>query len=53
MIERASALARPNYGHRVAETMPADDRLFCYDCRGCGTTLRSKAGDGCGLACCG
>jgi hypothetical protein len=47
MIELASTLTCPDCGHQAAETMPTDYCLFFYDCLGCGTTLRPKAGDCC------
>ncbi|TGQ31265.1 GDCCVxC domain-containing (seleno)protein [Mesorhizobium sp. M00.F.Ca.ET.216.01.1.1] len=42
-----SILTCPHCGHRVSEVMPTDACRFFYDCKGCGTLLRPKAGDCC------
>lgn len=40
-------LTCPACGHVAVETMPADACIYFYDCRGCRTVLRPKAGDCC------
>ncbi|WP_119681960.1 GDCCVxC domain-containing (seleno)protein [Indioceanicola profundi] len=45
--ELESTLTCPRCGHRETETMPTDACQFFYDCMGCGTLLRAKAGDCC------
>jgi len=42
-----SELTCPNCGHISRETMPTDACIYFYDCAGCGTLLRPKAGDCC------
>lgn len=42
-----SKLTCPQCGHERVETMPTDACWFFYDCHGCGTLLRPKAGDCC------
>ena len=42
-----SAITCPRCGFRRVETMPTDACQFFYECRGCGTLLRPKAGDCC------
>jgi hypothetical protein len=42
-----SELTCPTCGHVQIETMPTDACQFFYDCVGCGTVLRPKAGDCC------
>ena len=46
MIEQ-STITCPGCGHRSTETMPTDACRFFYDCKGCGTRLKPKAGDCC------
>jgi hypothetical protein len=42
-----STIACPHCGTRKTETMPTDACWYFYDCGGCGTVLRPKAGDCC------
>jgi len=42
-----STITCPQCGHRAAERMPTDACQFFYECKGCGTRLKSKAGDCC------
>jgi hypothetical protein len=42
-----STLTCPECGHRALETMPTDACQYFYDCLGCGTVLKPKAGDCC------
>jgi hypothetical protein len=42
-----STITCPSCGHQSAETMPTDACQFFYECKGCGTLLRPKAGDCC------
>ena len=44
---RRSVITCPACGHREAERMPEDACLYFYECRGCRTELRPKAGDCC------
>ncbi len=44
---RDAVLTCPACGHRAQEIMPVDACQYFYDCRGCGTVLRPKAGDCC------
>ena len=37
----------PHCGHKATETMPTDACQYFYDCQGCGTVLKPKAGDCC------
>lgn len=46
MIEQ-SRITCPHCGFVKVETMPADACQFFWDCAGCGTVLRPKAGDCC------
>ncbi|MGF1477617.1 MAG: GDCCVxC domain-containing (seleno)protein [Geminicoccaceae bacterium] len=46
-IELNSTLTCPECGHEATETMPTDACQFFYDCRGCGTLWRPKAGHCC------
>ncbi len=46
-LRRESVLTCPGCGHQSRETMPADACQFFYECKGCGTVLRPKAGDCC------
>ena len=46
-VELASEIACPECGHRKTETMPTDACQFFYQCEGCGSVLRPKAGDCC------
>ncbi|MFC3325026.1 GDCCVxC domain-containing (seleno)protein [Mesorhizobium cantuariense] len=47
MTQLTTTLTCPHCGHRAAETMPVDACQFFYECKGCGTLLRPKAGDCC------
>ena len=40
-------LTCPACGHRKAERMPTDACQYFYECAGCKTLLRPKAGDCC------
>lgn len=42
-----SILTCPHCGHQAAEAVPEDACLYFYECKGCGRTLRPKAGDCC------
>lgn len=42
-----SELTCPQCGARHTETMPSDACIYFYECTGCGTVLRPKAGDCC------
>jgi len=42
-----SVLTCPECGSRKAERMPTDACQFYYQCGGCGTLLKPKAGDCC------
>lgn len=42
-----SILTCPACGHRKSESMPLDACLYFYECEGCRTLLRPKAGDCC------
>ncbi|MBO1022061.1 hypothetical protein IPV08_19065 [Methylobacterium sp. SD274] len=46
-MQLRSTLTCPHCGHRTTETMPTDACQFFYECTGCGTLLRPKAGDCC------
>ena len=43
----ASVLTCPQCGHAKSEVMPTDACQFFYECEGCKTVLRPKAGDCC------
>jgi hypothetical protein len=45
--ELHSEIACPHCGHRKVEEMPTDACQFIYECEGCHTLLRPKAGDCC------
>jgi rubredoxin len=45
--ELRSEITCPACGHRKVETMPTDACQFFYQCEGCGSVLRPKAGDCC------
>lgn len=47
VMQLQSTLTCPACGHTTAETMPTDACQFFYDCTGCGTRLKPKAGDCC------
>ncbi|WP_258584222.1 GDCCVxC domain-containing (seleno)protein [Mesorhizobium sp. AR02] len=47
MTQLTSTLTCPHCGFRACETMPRDACQFFYECKGCGTLLRPKAGDCC------
>ncbi|HTQ13833.1 MAG TPA: GDCCVxC domain-containing (seleno)protein [Rhizomicrobium sp.] len=40
-------LVCPDCGAKHIETMPADACIRIYECRGCGSVLRPRAGDCC------
>ncbi|BAN36904.1 hypothetical protein SCD_n03105 (plasmid) [Sulfuricella denitrificans skB26] len=42
-----SVLTCPQCGHVETETMPTDACQWFYECKGCGTLLKPKAGDCC------
>jgi len=42
-----SVLICPHCGHVETETMPTDACQWFYECKGCGTLLKPKAGDCC------
>lgn len=42
-----STITCPLCGHRKTETMPTDACQYFYDCEGCHTVLKPKAGDCC------
>jgi hypothetical protein len=42
-----STITCPECGHVKDETMPTDACLWFYQCEGCNTVLRPKAGDCC------
>ncbi|MBT5049304.1 MAG: hypothetical protein HOM58_12460 [Rhodospirillaceae bacterium] len=46
-IELRSTLTCPTCNHAETETMPTDSCQWFYDCKGCGTVLKPKAGDCC------
>lgn len=45
--ELRSEITCPQCGHHKTETMPTDACQFFYECEGCHTLLRPKAGDCC------
>ncbi len=49
MVEIApdSELTCPQCGHQSLETMPINNCLFYYECKGCGTLLCPLPGDCC------
>ncbi|ASY63570.1 hypothetical protein SJ05684_c21290 [Sinorhizobium sojae CCBAU 05684] len=47
MAELISIVTCPDCGHQSAETMPVDACLYYYACKGCGRSIRPKAGDCC------
>ena len=46
-IEETSRVTCPECGHQRSEQMPRDSCLYFYECTGCGTLLKPKAGDCC------
>jgi len=42
-----STVKCPECGHLETETMPIDACQYFYDCKGCKTVLKPKAGDCC------
>lgn len=46
-METTSTITCPDCGQRSLEEMPTDACQYFYDCRGCGTLLKPKAGDCC------
>ncbi|TXH38899.1 MAG: hypothetical protein E6Q98_01495 [Rhodospirillaceae bacterium] len=47
MTELQSTITCPECGHQTTETMPTDSCQYFYECGGCGTLLKPKAGDCC------
>jgi hypothetical protein len=47
VIELDSVITCPACGHSHNETMPTDACVFFYECTGCHTLLRPKAGHCC------
>jgi len=47
MIEGQSTVTCPACGHQATETMPMASCQYFYECKGCGTLLKPKAGDCC------
>lgn len=46
-FEPISELTCPECGAKSLDAMPTDACQFFYECKGCGTVLRPKAGDCC------
>src|SRR5262245_54568133 len=46
-IQLQSTLTCPHCGYQAKKTMPTDACLACYDCKGCGATLRPLPGSCC------
>ncbi|MEE8512613.1 MAG: GDCCVxC domain-containing (seleno)protein [Acidiferrobacterales bacterium] len=46
-VQKESTITCPTCEHEKTETMPTDSCLFYYECEGCKTLLRPKAGDCC------
>jgi hypothetical protein len=46
-VELESLITCPACGHSKSETMPTDACMFYYECTGCHTLLRPKAGHCC------
>lgn len=42
-----STLTCPSCGYKAVETMPTDACQFFYECKGCRTVLKPRAGDCC------
>ena len=42
-----SILTCPECGRSATETMPTDACIYFYECKGCHTVLKPKAGDCC------
>lgn len=47
MTDYRSLVTCPQCGHQRMEPMPDDACQWFYECRGCGTLLRPRAGDCC------
>ena len=47
MADLDVTLTCPNCNHQSTETMPTDRCVLFYECVGCKTLLRPKAGDCC------
>src|SRR5262245_36614918 len=47
VVQSRSTITCPNCGHQETEVMPTDMCQYFYDCKGCGSVLRPKAGDCC------
>jgi len=46
-LKAVSTLTCPVCGHEASETMPTDSCQYFYECTGCKTLLKPKAGDCC------
>jgi hypothetical protein len=46
-VKLQSTIRCPGCGRQKTEEMPVDACRFFYDCEGCGTRLKPKAGDCC------
>lgn len=46
-ISLLSTITCPGCGFQKAEQMPTDSCVFFYECTGCNTMLKPKAGDCC------
>ena len=46
-VMRVSELSCPQCGHTTTETMPVDNCLFYYECKGCSALLNPLPGDCC------
>lgn len=46
-VRLESTLTCPECGHSKAQTMPTDSCQWFYECEGCRTLLKPKAGDCC------
>ena len=46
-LKAVSTLTCPICAHQATETMPTDSCQYFYECSGCNTLLKPKAGDCC------
>jgi len=46
-VALSSTISCPHCGHVATETMPENACVHFYECRGCQTLLKPKAGDCC------
>ena len=46
-LKLVSTITCPVCGHQASETMPTDSCQYFYECTGCKTLLKPKAGDCC------